>query len=74
MKGTNLNPISLDSDTEETEREQKIEAARNKELIEKAILAKNPLELIKAAIQTTIKGSFQEKKLTLNKAIIRFFQ
>ena len=73
MKGTNDNPIDLDSDTEETPIEVKKEEARNKMLIENAILTKNPLELSMAAIQTKIKGDLNHKKHTLNRAIIRFF-
>ena len=73
MKGTNDNPIDLDSETEGTPIEVKKEEARNKMLIENAILTKNPLELSMAAIQTKIKGDLNHKKLTLNRAIIRYF-
>lgn len=75
MKGaTNKNPISIGSDTEETPIEIKKEYARNKMLIQNAILTKNPLELSMAAIQTKIKGNLKHKKLILNRTIINFFE
>lgn len=50
------------------------EVARNEQIIETAIMTKHPLEIALAVIKTTIKGNLQHKNLTLNKAIIKYFE
>jgi len=54
--------------------ETRLEEARNREIIDKALMTKDPLELSLAAIKTTIKGDKIVKKLTLNRAIINYFK
>ena len=74
--GTANNPISLDEeqDTQQTQHQLKIEAARNKSLIEEALLSSEPEDLCFAVIKTTIKGALQTKQRELNKAIIKYFK
>lgn len=74
--GTINNPISLeeDQDTQQSEHQLKIEAARNKSLIEEALLSSQPEDLCFAVIKTTIKGDLQTKQRELNKAIIKYFK
>lgn len=74
MSGTVANPIDIDQEEEPINIEAIKEQNRNKQIIEEAKLIKQPLYLCLAVIKTTIKGDIKTKNMTLNRAIIQYFQ